>query len=79
MPALHASLLEACQILDLEVVPELYVRQSPVANAYTMAIQGRKPFIVVHSCLLDLLTPAEVSTRRDRGWGLGVRRLLLTD
>jgi Zn-dependent protease with chaperone function len=62
MPALHASLLEACRILDLEAVPELYVRQSPVANAYTMAVvsDDRRPFIVVNSCLLDLLTPAEV-------------------
>eukprot|EP00803_Ostreobium_quekettii_P009336 evm.model.scf_4141.1 EVM.evm.TU.scf_4141.1 scf_4141:1377-3295(+) len=40
--------------------PELYVRQSPVPNAYTLAIAGRKPFIVVHTSLVELLTPAEL-------------------
>lgn len=60
MPALHESLLEACRVLDLDVVPELYVRQNPVPNAYCMAVQGHRPFIVVHTCLLDLLTPEEV-------------------
>ena len=34
--------------------------QSPVPNAYTLAITGRKPFIVVHTALVELLTPAEL-------------------
>ena len=34
--------------------------QNPLPNAYTLAIAGRKPFIVLHTALLDLLTPAEV-------------------
>ena len=34
--------------------------QNPSPNAYTLAIAGRKPFIVVHSALLELLKPAEV-------------------
>ncbi len=34
--------------------------QNPVPNAHTLAIAGRKPFIVVHTALLDLLTPAEL-------------------
>lgn len=34
--------------------------QNPVPNAYTLAIAGRKPFVVVHTALLELLTPAEV-------------------
>lgn len=42
------------------MVPELYVRQNPIPNAYCMAIKGKRPFIVVHTVLLDLLTPAEV-------------------
>lgn len=37
--------------------------QNPVPNAYTLAIAGRKPFIVVHTALLELLTPAEVQVR----------------
>ena len=34
--------------------------QNPTPNAFTLAISGRQPFIVVHSALLDLLAPAEV-------------------
>ena len=59
LPELHDSLLEACQVLDLEP-PQLYVRQHPVPNAYTFAMRGKQPFIVVHTSLIDLLTPAEV-------------------
>lgn len=59
LPHLHQLLLEACQILDLEV-PQLYVRQHPVPNAYTFAIRGRQPFIVVHTSLLELLTDEEI-------------------
>ena len=36
------------------------VLQNPSPNAYTLAIAGRKPFIVVHSALLELLEPGEV-------------------
>jgi Zn-dependent protease with chaperone function len=56
---LHQLLVEACQILDLEV-PQLYVKQHPMPNAYTFAMRGKQPFIVVHTSLIDLLTPAEV-------------------
>lgn len=59
LPQLHKLLLEACQILDLEV-PQLYVRQHPVPNAYTFAMRGKQPFIVMHTSLIDLLTPEEI-------------------
>lgn len=59
LPHLHQLLLEACQILDLEP-PQLYVRQHPVPNAYTFAMRGRQPFIVIHTSLLELLTPDEI-------------------
>ncbi len=29
-------------------------------NAYTLAIAGKKPFVVVHTALLELLTPIEI-------------------
>jgi Zn-dependent protease with chaperone function len=58
LPQLHKLLLEACQILDLEP-PQLYVRQHPVPNAYTFAMRGKQPFIVLHTSLIDLLTPEE--------------------
>jgi Zn-dependent protease with chaperone function len=59
LPWLHQLLLDACKILDLDV-PQLYVRQNPVPNAYTMAIRGKQPFVVIHTALLDLLEPVEV-------------------
>ena len=39
------------------MAPELYVRQGPRPNAYTMAVQGQRPFVVVTTALLDLLEP----------------------
>lgn len=59
LPHLHKLLLEACQILDLEL-PQLYVRSSPTPNAYTFAMRGKQPFIVLHTSLIDLLTPEEI-------------------
>ncbi len=59
LPELHQSLLEACQILDLEA-PQLYVRQNPIPNAYTFAMRGKQPFIVLHTSLISMLTPAEI-------------------
>jgi Zn-dependent protease with chaperone function len=59
LPHLHKLLVEACKILDLEV-PQLYVHQHPVPNAYTFAMRGKQPFIVLHTSLIDLLTPGEI-------------------
>jgi Zn-dependent protease with chaperone function len=59
LPDLHDLLLEACQILDM-VPPQLYIRQNPAPNAYTLAIRGKQPFIVLHTSLVDLLNPAEI-------------------
>ena len=58
LPDLYHLLLEACQVLDLEP-PQLYVRQNPVPNAYTFAMRGERPFVVIHTSLIELLTPAE--------------------
>lgn len=60
LPELHAVLNEAAEILNIEVVPDLFVKQNPNPNMYTLAISGKKPFIVVHSSLLELCTMAEV-------------------
>ena len=59
LPHLYKLLLEACKILDLEP-PQLYVQQNPVPNAYTFAMRGKKPFIMLHTSLLEMLTPEEV-------------------
>lgn len=59
LPHLHQLLLDACHILDLEP-PELYLQQNPQPNAYTFAMRGKKPFMVLHTSLVDMLTPAEI-------------------
>jgi Peptidase family M48 len=57
-PDLHAMLLDCCYILDLAEVPEMYVSQDPIVNAY--AIGQGKPFIVLTSGLVELMDPEEV-------------------
>lgn len=59
LPDLHKLLIEACRVLDLEP-PQLYVQQNPVPNAYTFAMRGKQPFIVLHTSLIEMLTPEEV-------------------
>lgn len=59
MPMLYKSLVTASKILDIPP-PDLYVKQNPSPNAYTLAFMGRKPFIVVHTGLLDLMDEKEV-------------------
>jgi hypothetical protein len=68
--ALRAPDAMQCTMLELEP-PELYVRQNPSPNAYTLAISGRKPFIVVHTALLELLTPQELQAVLAHGEGGG--------
>jgi Zn-dependent protease with chaperone function len=59
LPSLHHSLLEACKILDIEP-PQLYVRQHPAPNAYTFAMRGKQPFVVLHTSLIDMLEQEEI-------------------
>ncbi len=59
LPDLHKLLVDACETLDIEI-PALYLRQNPTPNAYTFAMRGKKPFIVIHTSLLDLLEPDEI-------------------
>ena len=58
LPSLYKAYKEAAAILGMEA-PDLYVRQNPVPNAYTLAISGKRPFVIVHTALLDLLTAEE--------------------
>ncbi|KAJ1490461.1 peptidase M48, Ste24p, partial [Baffinella frigidus] len=61
LPRIHASVLQALKVLNLEDCPvEVFVKQNSQPNAYTMAMQGKKPFIVIHSSLVDLMTEAEL-------------------
>lgn len=53
---LHKSLKWGTRILDMEE-PELYVTLNPIPNAYTYG--HNRPFIVLTSGLVDLLSPEE--------------------
>jgi Zn-dependent protease with chaperone function len=55
---LNDMLRDSAYILDLPRVPELYVIQDPVPNA--MAIGFDRPFIVLHTGLIDLLDEEEL-------------------
>lgn len=55
-PDLHAKLQVACTTLGVDM-PELYVQQNPVVNAFTGGVQ--QPIIVLHSSLIERLTDEE--------------------
>src|SRR4028118_2254573 len=56
-PDLHAKLQIACTTLGVDM-PELYVQQNPVVNAFTGGVD--RPVIVLHSSLIERLTDEEV-------------------
>jgi Zn-dependent protease with chaperone function len=56
-PDLHAKLQIACATLGVEM-PELFVQQSPIPNAFTGGV--KRPVIVLYSALLERLTDEEV-------------------
>ncbi|MCX4525827.1 MULTISPECIES: M48 family metallopeptidase [unclassified Streptomyces] len=57
-PHLYAMLRDACYILDLEKVPQMYVQQDPKPNA--MCIGLDEPIIVVTTGLVELLDEEEM-------------------
>jgi Zn-dependent protease with chaperone function len=56
-PDLHAKLQIACTTLGVDM-PELFVQQSPIPNAFTGGV--KRPVIVLYSALLERLTDEEV-------------------
>src|SRR6266850_5259868 len=56
-PDLHAKLQIACTTLGVDL-PELFVQQSPIVNAFTGGVE--RPVIVLYSQLLERLTDEEV-------------------
>lgn len=55
---LNYTLHDCARILDAPEIPELYVIQGPYANAYTIGMD--RPFIVLTSGLLDLMSEQEL-------------------
>jgi len=58
-PTIHRLTAEASAQLDIPA-PDVFVKQASEPNAYTLAIQGKRPFIVLHTSLIDLMTLDEV-------------------
>ena len=59
-PELYESFQEAITCLGgLDPQPELFVKSDPRPNAYTLAVRGGAPFVVVTSALVDGFSPAE--------------------
>lgn len=58
-PTIHRLVVEAAAQLDISV-PDVFVKSDPRPNAYTLAFQGKRPFIVLHTSLIDLMTLEEV-------------------
>src|SRR5947207_7441737 len=56
-PDLYAKLQVACTTLGVDM-PELYVQQSPIVNAFTGGVE--RPVIVLYSGLLERLTDEEI-------------------
>ena len=59
LPHIHQLVLDAAEVLNIPP-PQLYIRQSSQPNAYTLAISGREPVVVVHTALIELMTEAEL-------------------
>lgn len=57
-PRVHRLHLEACNILDVQTPPELYVSQTPFLNARAVGVDN--PFIVLNSSMIDSLSEAEL-------------------
>jgi Zn-dependent protease with chaperone function len=56
-PKVYKLFKEACDILDMHE-PDLFLMQRPVPNAFTFGVE--RPFIVIHSGLVDLLDEEEL-------------------
>lgn len=55
-PDIHAKLQIVCTTLGVEM-PDLFIMQNPVMNAFTFGVD--KPYIVLHSALLERLSEDE--------------------
>ena len=55
-PDLYQMLVESCATLDMPV-PQLYIDQRPLANAFTFCVES--PIIVLYSGLIELLDEEE--------------------
>ncbi|MGB0526039.1 MAG: M48 family metallopeptidase [Flammeovirgaceae bacterium] len=57
-PRLYKLHLEACKVLNMETIPELFVTQNPMYNAGAMGIKD--PCILINSSMINDLTDDEL-------------------
>jgi hypothetical protein len=57
-PGLHHLLIDTCQVLDLNPIPELYITMEPTLNAWAIGMD--RPFIVLSHSLVQALDPEEL-------------------
>jgi Zn-dependent protease with chaperone function len=57
-PRIHALLREACRILDVTDIPELYISHNPFFNAGAIGVE--QPLLVLNSSVLETLTEEEL-------------------
>lgn len=57
-PSLYRQYVKMAQVLDLQKLPDLYVKTSPTINAFSFGVESY--FIVVTSGLIDILTEDEL-------------------
>jgi len=57
-PRVHRLVVEACEVLDIREIPEVYITQTPILNAG--AIGAQRPFITLNSGLLSAMDDAEL-------------------
>jgi Zn-dependent protease with chaperone function/RNA polymerase subunit RPABC4/transcription elongation factor Spt4 len=59
-PDIYHLFTEAKEILNVPEPVELYILQNPQVNAFTTGV--RHPMVVLHSSIIDLLTPEELQS-----------------
>ncbi len=57
-PYVYECVKEACRILELEQIPQIYIRNDPFLNAYTTGVKN--PILVLNDSLLTRLTHDEL-------------------
>ena len=57
---IHKRYLTVLDTMDLGWEPELFVSQTPIANAGAFGVE--EPFIIINSAAVDLLEPEELET-----------------
>ncbi|MBN1411537.1 MAG: M48 family metallopeptidase [Spirochaetales bacterium] len=57
-PKIWSLHMEACSILDVKQIPELYISQNPIMNAGAIGVE--KPFIMLNSSIVEKLSQEEI-------------------